>query len=152
MSLLLVNAISAVLSLGAIAVVVVALRKAAEMIRLSRMIAGEIAAASAGLEKALAALKSEHDDLRDEGRKLNARLQESARAQREITRSLDLMERIRAELQGDVRALRTSIASRPAPAAAPEPARPTVQAKPSKLPVFVHRVHSGASTIGTARS
>ncbi|GGA98201.1 hypothetical protein GCM10011491_28060 [Brucella endophytica] len=159
MNLLLVNAISAGLSLVSIAIVIVALRKAAETIRLGRALADGIAASSAGLEKALAALQAERDDLRDESRKLSARLEESAKAQREINRSLDLMERIRAELQGDVRALRSSItarpvatASTPAPLAQTAPAKPA-QAQPAKLPVFVHRrVQSAASTIGTGRS
>ncbi|WP_420960926.1 BAB2_0123 family type IV secretion system effector [Brucella sp. IR073] len=160
MNLLLVNAISAGLSLVSIAIVVVALRKAAETIRLGRALADGIAASSAGLEKALAALQAERDDLRDESRKLSARLEESAKAQREINRSLDLMERIRAELQGDVRALRSSIAARPvATSSVPQPstvpaapAKPA-QAQPSKLPVFVHRrVQSAAPTIGAVRS
>ncbi|PYE87717.1 BAB2_0123 family type IV secretion system effector [Phyllobacterium leguminum] len=149
MNLLLVNAISAALSLVSIAVVIVALRKAAQMIRLGRMMAAEIATASAGLENAFAALRSEHDDLRDEGRKLNARLEETAKAQREITRSLELMERIRADLRGDIRALyalRASAPSRPATAAAaaaPEPLAAPAQAR--QLPVFVHRRVSTAT-------
>lgn len=143
MNLLLVNALSVALSLVSVAIVVVALRKAAEMIRLGRAMAGEITKAASGLENALAALRTEHDDLRDEGRKLNARLQDSAKAQREITRSLDLMARIRTELQGDVRALRMSVTT---PAVAPQPPlAATVQAKPSKLPVFVRQRVSNAA-------
>ncbi|RCS23963.1 hypothetical protein DUT91_11965 [Phyllobacterium salinisoli] len=150
MNLLLVNAISAVFSLVSIGIVVVALRKATEMIRLGRSMAEQIAASSDNLERALAALKAEHDDFRDESRKLDARLEESARAQRDIARSVDLMQRIRIELQGDVRAMRTSISSRntaataaPAPARAPE--QTPSQAKPSKLPVFVRRTVASAS-------
>jgi len=162
MNLLLVNAISAILSLVSIGIVVVALRKAAEMIRLGRSMAEQIAASSASLEKALAALQAEHDDLRDENRKLNARLEESAKARRDITRSVDLMERIRTELQGDIRALRTAMASRSAamttatapqpPLPAATPAKISTQAKPEKLPVFVRRTVASASVTNSVNA
>lgn len=153
MNLLLVNAISAILSLVSIGIVVVALRRAAEMIRLGRSMAEQIAASSANLERALTALQAEHDEFRDENRKLDARLEESAKARRDIARSVDLMERIRTELQGDIRALRATVAARDtAAAAAPQqphaataPAQAPNQAKPSKLPVFVRRTVASAS-------
>ncbi|PRD42683.1 hypothetical protein C5748_14760 [Phyllobacterium phragmitis] len=151
MNLLLVNVISAVLSLVSIGIVVVALRRAAEMIRLGKSMAEQIAASSANLEQALAALKTEHDDFRDENRKLDARLEESARAQRDIARSVDLMGRIRTELQGDIRALHTSISARNtaaatvAPQAASAPAKAHIQSKSSKLPVFVRRTVASAT-------
>ncbi|GAB1582985.1 BAB2_0123 family type IV secretion system effector [Phyllobacterium phragmitis] len=153
MNLLLVNAISAILSLVSIGIVVVALRRAAEMIRLGRSMAEQIAASSANLERALAALQAEHDELRDENRKLDARLEESAKARRDIARSVDLMERIRTELQGDIRALRATVAARDTaaaaaleqPLAATASAQAPNQAKPSKLPVFVRRSVASAS-------
>ncbi|KXF76034.1 hypothetical protein ATN84_14000 [Paramesorhizobium deserti] len=161
MNLLLVNAISAILSLVSIGIVVVALRKAAEMIRLGRSMAEQIATSSANLERALAALQVEHDDLRDENKKLDARLEESAKARRDIARSVDLMERIRTELRGDIRGLRTAMSSRDTagPATVPQPPLPAsapgispTPAKPPKLPVFVRRTVASASVLDSANT
>lgn len=70
MSLLLANVLSTLMALASLAALIVVGRKANETIKLGKLLALRVAAASNGLERAVKAIQSERTDLTDENNKL----------------------------------------------------------------------------------
>lgn len=105
MSLPLVSFISLILMATGLAVFVISLRKAARIMKLSREIVHQVAHSAASLDHALATLQAERDTFRDESKRLEARLRDSDRARKDISRSISLVERVKGEIQDDVREL-----------------------------------------------
>ncbi|MHC5308395.1 BAB2_0123 family type IV secretion system effector [Bartonella sp. LJL80] len=143
-----VNIVSAVLAMVSLGVFIVTTRKLASTIRLGRELAQQVHSATSSLDRAVMALREEHQDFRDENRKLDARITESARIRRDVDRSVAHMENVRNQLQGDFNRLRGILTAQAhGPAAASGPAHPAV-AQPMQakgLPVFVQRkVHKTA--------
>lgn len=159
MSLLLVNGLCTLLAFVSLGAFILIARRTAQTLQLGRAMAKQIAAASNALNRTLHALQNEHDTLRDESRKLEACLGEAGRSRRDMVRSVDVVNRIRAELQTEIHALRGVIASRGpvasvAPAAVVQtvPERPAPIARSVKLPVFVQRtVRLAAQATATAQ-
>ena len=143
MNWFIVNIIGAALAMTSVGVFVVTSRKLASTIRLGRQLAEQVHAATSSLDRAVKALREEHQDFRDENKKLDARITESSRIRREVDRSVAHMETIRNQLQGDFNRLRgiltaqshgTTANSAPAHSANPQTMRN------NGLPVFVQRV------------
>lgn len=105
MSLLLASSVSLTLIAGGAGVFFVSVRKAQNIMKLSREIAHQVAHSAASLDHALATLQAERDAFRDEGKRLETKLKDSDRACREIDQAVSLVSRVKGEIQDDVRAL-----------------------------------------------
>ncbi len=103
MSLLLANVLSTLMALASLAALVVVGRKANETIKLGKVLALRVAAASNGLERAVKAIQSERTDLSDENNKLEARLAETQRVRREMEEAIEELNRLRKALTRDMR-------------------------------------------------
>ncbi|MCH4543057.1 hypothetical protein DK867_17070 [Ochrobactrum sp. POC9] len=144
MSLLLANVLSTLMALASLAALIVVGRKANETIKLGKVLALRIAAASNGLERAVNAIQSERTDLgtalADENNKLEARLAETQRVRREMDEAIEELNRLRKALTRDIRHARNVADS--TPRAQEKIATATEQSLPKEknaLPVFVRR-------------
>ncbi|GAA5543127.1 MULTISPECIES: BAB2_0123 family type IV secretion system effector [Brucella/Ochrobactrum group] len=134
MSLLLANILSTLMALVSLGALIVVGRKANETIKLGKVLALRVAAASNGLERAVKAIQSERTDLVDENVKLEARLGETQRVRREMEEAIEELNRLRKALTRDMREARTVADS------AVRTREPIVEQKEKNaLPVFVHR-------------
>ncbi len=134
MSLLLANILSTLMALASLGALIVVGRKANETIKLGKVLALRVAAASNGLERAVKAIQSERSDLVDENVKLEARLGETQRVRREMEEAIEELNRLRKALTRDMREARTITDS------AVRTREPIVEQKEKNaLPVFVHR-------------
>ncbi|MBJ6133595.1 hypothetical protein JAU75_12180 [Ochrobactrum sp. Q0168] len=134
MSLLLANILSTLMALASLGALIVVGRKANETIKLGKVLALRVAAASNGLERAVKAIQSERSDLVDENVKLEARLGETQRVRREMEEAIEELNRLRKALTRDMREARTMTDS------AVRTREPAVEQKEKNaLPVFVHR-------------
>lgn len=84
MSLLLANLLSTLMAIASLVALIVVARKANNTIRLGKVLALRIAAASNGVEKVVKTLQTERAELLDETIKLEARLTQTARAKQEV--------------------------------------------------------------------
>ncbi|MEJ5021355.1 hypothetical protein WH297_16675 [Ochrobactrum vermis] len=148
MSLLLANLLSTLMALASLAALIVVGRKANETIKLGKLLALRVAAASNGLERAVKAIQSERTDLgtalADENNKLEARLAETQRVRREMEEAIEELNRLRKALTRDIRHARNVTDSKPRAenkiATAADTGQPKALQKEKKaLPVFVHR-------------
>ncbi|ABS16919.1 MULTISPECIES: BAB2_0123 family type IV secretion system effector [Brucella] len=140
MSLLLANVLSTLMALASLAALIVVGRKANETIKLGKLLALRVAAASNGLERAVKAIQSERTDLTDENNKLEARLAETQRVRREMEEAIEELNRLRKALTRDIRHARNVADS--SPRTEDKIATATEQSLPKEknaLPVFVHR-------------
>ncbi|KAB2657717.1 hypothetical protein F9K94_05680 [Brucella tritici] len=140
MSLLLANVLSTLMALASLAALIVVGRKANETIKLGKVLALRVAAASNGLERAVKAIQSERTDLTDESNKLEARLAETQRVRREMEEAIEELNRLRKALTRDIRHARNVADS--TPRAQEKIATATEQSLPKEknaLPVFVRR-------------
>ena len=143
MNWFIVNIIGAALAMTSVGVFVVTSRKLASTIRLGRQLAEQVHAATSSLDRAVKALREEHQDFRDENKKLDARITESSRIRREVDRSVAHMETIRNQLQGDLNRLRgilTAQSHGPTANSAPAHSANPQTMRNNGLPVFVQRV------------
>lgn len=140
MSLLLANVLSTLMALASLAALIVVGRKANETIKLGKLLALRVAAASNGLERAVKAIQSERTDLTDENNKLEARLAETQRVRREMEEAIEELNRLRKALTRDIRHARNVADSSPRTedkiATATEKSLPKEK---NALPVFVRR-------------
>lgn len=111
MSLLLANVLSTLMALASLAALIVVGRKANETIKLGKVLALRVAAASNGLERAVKAIQSERTDLMDENNKLEARLAETQRVRREMDEAIEELNRLRKALTRDIRHARNVVES-----------------------------------------
>ncbi|EXL03503.1 MULTISPECIES: BAB2_0123 family type IV secretion system effector [Brucella] len=140
MSLLLANVLSTLMALASLAALIVVGRKANETIKLGKLLALRVAAASNGLERAVKAIQSERTDLTDENNKLEARLAETQRVRREMEEAIEELNRLRKALTRDIRHARNVADS--SPRTEDKIATATEQSLPKEknaLPVFVRR-------------
>jgi chromosome segregation ATPase len=140
MSLLLANVLSTLMALASLAALIVVGRKANETIKLGKVLALRVAAASNGLERDVKAIQSERTDLTDESNKLEARLAETQRVRREMEEAIEELNRLRKALTRDIRHARNVADS--TPRAQEKIATATEQSLPKEknaLPVFVRR-------------
>ena len=140
MSLLLANVLSTLMALASLAALIVVGRKANETIKLGKLLALRVAAASNGLERAVKAIQSERTDLTDENNKLEARLAETQRVHREMEEAIEELNRLRKALTRDIRHARNVADS--SPRTEDKIATATEQSLPKEknaLPVFVRR-------------
>ncbi|MBR7653912.1 hypothetical protein HED50_19235 [Ochrobactrum oryzae] len=140
MSLLLANVLSTLMALASLAALIVVGRKANETIKLGKVLALRVAAASNGLERAVKAIQSERTDLTDENSKLEARLAETQRVRREMEEAIEELNRLRKALTRDIRHARNVADS--ARRSEDKIATATEQSLPKEknaLPVFVRR-------------
>ncbi|KAB2674780.1 hypothetical protein F9K85_16265 [Brucella tritici] len=144
MSLLLANVLSTLMALASLAALIVVGRKANETIKLGKVLALRVAAASNGLERAVKAIQSERTELgtalADENNKLEARLAETQRVRREMEEAIEELNRLRKALTRDIRHARNVADS--TPRAQEKIATATEQSLPKEknaLPVFVRR-------------
>jgi len=140
MSLLLANVLSTLMALASLAALIVVGRKANETIKLGKVLALRVAAASNGLERAVKAIQSERTDLTDENTKLEARLAETQRVRREMEEAIEELNRLRKALTRDIRHARNVADS--TRRAEDKIATATEQSLPKQknaLPVFVRR-------------
>lgn len=143
MNWFIVNIIGAALAMTSVGVFVVTSRKLASTIHLGRQLAEQVHAATSSLDRAVKALREEHQDFRDENKKLDARITESSRIRREVDRSVAHMETIRNQLQGDFNRLRgilTAQSHGPTANSAPAHSANPQTMRNNGLPVFVQRV------------
>ncbi|KAB2683064.1 MULTISPECIES: BAB2_0123 family type IV secretion system effector [Brucella/Ochrobactrum group] len=139
MSLLLANVLSTLMALASLGALIVVGRKANETIKLGKVLALRVAAASNGLERAVKAIQSERTDLTDENNKLEARLAETQRVRREMEEAIEELNRLRKALTRDIRHARNvadSARSEDRIATVTEQALPKEK---NALPVFVRR-------------
>ncbi|MFB8340218.1 BAB2_0123 family type IV secretion system effector [Brucella cytisi] len=140
MSLLLANVLSTLMALTSLAALIVVGRKANETIKLGKLLALRVAAASNGLERAVKAIQSERTDLTDENNKLEARLAETQRVRREMEEAIEELNRLRKALTRDIRHARNVADS--SQRTEDKIATATEQSVPKEknaLPVFVRR-------------
>ncbi|QPA26531.1 hypothetical protein IR196_01260 [Brucella anthropi] len=140
MSLLLANVLSTLMALASLAALIVVGRKANETIKLGKLLALRVAAASNGLERAVKAIQSERTDLTDENNKLEARLAETQRVRREMEEAIEELNRLRKALTRDIHHARNVADS--SPRTEDKIATATEQSLPKEknaLPVFVRR-------------
>jgi len=115
-------------------------RRPTETIKLGKLLALRVAAASNGLERAVKAIQSERTDLTDENNKLEARLAETQRVRREMEEAIEELNRLRKALTRDIRHARNVADS--SPRTEDKIATATEQSLPKEknaLPVFVRR-------------
>lgn len=142
MNWFIVDIVGAALAMTSVGVVVVTSRKLTSTIRLGRQLAEQVHVATSSLDRAIKALREEHQDFRDENKKLDARITESSRIRREVDRSVAHMETIRNQLQIDFNRLRGVLTAQShGPAAGSAQPRSSIQQsmKEKGLPVFVQR-------------
>ncbi len=142
MNWFIVNIVGAALAMTSLGVFVITSRKLASTIRLGRELAQQVHAATSSLDRAIRALREEHQDFRDENKKLDARITESSRIRREVDRSVAHMETIRNQLQADFNRLRGTVTAQShVSTSGSAPAHPAVQhsIQQKGLPVFVQR-------------
>ncbi|MEL4072916.1 hypothetical protein WKW50_22515 [Ochrobactrum sp. GPK 3] len=138
MSLLLANILSTLMALASLGALIVVGRKANETIKLGKVLALRVAAASNGLERAVKAIQSERTDLVDENVKLEARLGETQRVRREMEEAIEELNRLRKALSRDMRQADTL--ARSVADSAGRNREPAIEQKEKNaLPVFVHR-------------
>ncbi|KAB2694521.1 hypothetical protein F9K79_20105 [Ochrobactrum sp. Kaboul] len=138
MSLLLANILSTLMALASLGALIVVGRKANETIKLGKVLALRVAAASNGLERAVKAIQSERTDLVDENVKLEARLGETQRVRREMEEAIEELNRLRKALSRDMRQADT-LARSVADSAGRNHEPAVEQKEKNALPVFVHR-------------
>ncbi|AIB22173.1 hypothetical protein P035_02704 [Brucella suis 06-988-1656] len=140
MSLLLANVLSTLMALASLAALIVVGRKANETIRLGKVLALRVAAASNGLERAVKAIRNERTDLTDASAKLDTRLAETQRVRREMDEAIEELNRLRKALSRDMRQARI-LAETPPPRQekTPSAAEQPLPADKNALPVFVRR-------------
>lgn len=109
MNWFIVNGISAALAILSLTVFVITARKLAGTIRLGRELAHQVQLATVSLDRAVAALREEHQDFRDENRKLDARIGESSRIRRDIDRSISHMEQLHNQLHINLSQLNSTL-------------------------------------------
>ncbi|OYR23830.1 hypothetical protein CES86_5226 [Brucella lupini] len=132
--------LSTLMALASLAALIVVGRKANETIKLGKLLALRVAAASNGLERAVKAIQSERTDLTDENNKLEARLAETQRVRREMEEAIEELNRLRKALTRDIRHARNVADS--SPRTEDKIATATEQSLPKEknaLPVFVRR-------------
>ncbi|KEG18333.1 BAB2_0123 family type IV secretion system effector [Bartonella bacilliformis] len=142
MSWFMVNIASALLALISLSVFVVIARKLATTIQMGRELAKQVHIGTSCLDRAILALREEHQDFRDENRKMDARIIESTRIRREIDRSIAHMEEVRNQLQNDFNLLRNLPTVKTQEHAATLKTTQTYSKRsifPKKFPVFVQR-------------
>ncbi|MBB5704010.1 chromosome segregation ATPase [Ochrobactrum daejeonense] len=139
MSLLLANVLSTLMALASLAALVVVGRKANETIKLGKVLALRVAAASNGLERAVKAIQSERTDLSDENNKLEARLAETQRVRREMEEAIEELNRLRKALTRDMRHARNVADNTPRRQEKIATAAETMPKEKNALPVFVRR-------------
>ena len=142
MSWFIVNIVGAILAMISLGVFIITSRKLASTIRLGRELAQQVHAATSSLDHAIQALREEHQDFRDENRKLDARITESARIRREVDRTVAHMETVRNQLQNDFNRLRgilTAQAHGPSSGSSPSHSASEQTLQQKGLPVFVQR-------------
>jgi chromosome segregation ATPase len=140
MSLLLANLLSTLMALGSLGALIIVGRKANETIKLGKLLALRVAAASNGLERVAKSLQNQRTDLSDETLKLEARLAETSRVRREMDEAIEELNRLRKALTRDMRQARTvtETAAR-IDEKVFSPASETTPKEKSALPVFVRR-------------
>ncbi|ENN90180.1 BAB2_0123 family type IV secretion system effector [Bartonella bovis] len=142
MSWFIVNIASALLALISLSIFIITTRKLTTTIHMGRELAKQVQTGTVCLDRALSILREEHQEFRDENRKMDARIIESTRIRRNIDRSVAHMENIRNQLQSDLDHFRTTLTAK-----AP---RPTMKSSaqhmhrqppivPKNFPVFVQR-------------
>ena len=142
MNWFIVNIVGAALAMTSLGVFIITSRKLASTIRLGRELAQQVHAATSSLDRAIRALREEHQDFRDENKKLDARITESSRIRREVDRSVAHMETIRNQLQADFNRLRGSVTAQSHISASESTATHSAVQQPMHqkgLPVFVQR-------------
>ena len=139
MSLLLANVLSTLMALASLAALIVVGRKANETIRLGKVLALRVAAASNGLERVVKALQAERTDLSDETVKLEARLAETARVRREVDEAVEELNRLRKALARDIRQAHNATESMVHTNNTAGFAKEPLPKEKSALPVFVRR-------------
>lgn len=139
MSLLLANVLSTLMALASLAALIVVGRKANETIRLGKVLALRVAAASNGLERAVKAIRNERTDLTDASAKLDARLAETQRVRREMDEAIEELNRLRKALSRDMRQARILAKRRHPGRKTPSAAEQPLPADKNALPVFVRR-------------
>ncbi|MBC2887587.1 hypothetical protein H7Q97_19600 [Ochrobactrum sp. CM-21-5] len=139
MSLLLANVLSTLMALTSLAALIVVGRKANETIKLGKVLALHVAAASNGLERAVKAIQSERTDLTDENVKLEARLVETQRVRREMEEAIEELNRLRRALSRDMRQARTVADSLARTEESVAQVGVSIAKEKNALPVFVRR-------------
>ena len=139
MSLLLANILSTLMALASLAALIVVGRKANETIKLGKVLALRVAAASNGLERAVKAIQSERTDLTDENTKLEARLAETQRVRREMEEAIEELNRLRKALTRDMRHARNVADSAQRAEGRAAAAEQSLPKEKNALPVFVRR-------------
>ena len=139
MSLLLANVLSTLMALTSLAALIVVGRKANETIKLGKVLALHVAAASNGLERAVKAIQSERTDLTDENVKLEARLVETQRVRREMEEAIEELNRLRRMLSRDMRQARTVADSLARTEESVAQVGVSIAKEKNALPVFVRR-------------
>lgn len=143
MSLLLANVLSTLMALASLGALIVVGRKANETIKLGKILALRIAAASNGLERAVKAIQSERADLgtalADENTKLEARLAETQRVRREMEEAIEELTRLRKALTRDIRHARNVADSARSEDRITTATEQSLPKEKNALPVFVRR-------------
>ncbi|AQX20301.1 BAB2_0123 family type IV secretion system effector [Bartonella sp. WD16.2] len=112
MSWFIVNIASALLALISLSVFIINTRKLTKTIHMGRELAKQVQTGTAYLDRALLILREEHQEFRDENRKMDARIIESTRIRRNIDRSVAHMENIRNQLQSDLDHFRATLTAK----------------------------------------
>ncbi|WP_438721746.1 BAB2_0123 family type IV secretion system effector [Bartonella rochalimae] len=136
------NFISAFLALVSLSVLIITIRKLAATIQMGRELAKQVQMGTACLDQALSTLREEHQEFRDENRKMDARMIESTRVRRDIDRSISHMENVRDQLKSDFNQFRSILATQAHGPSAASGAIHTLRRQPivpKSLPVFVQR-------------
>lgn len=143
MSLLLANVLSTLMALASLAALIVVGRKANETIKLGKLLALRVAAATNGLERAVKAIQSERTDLgtalADENTRLEARLAETQRVRREMEEAIEELNRLRKALTRDIRHARNVADSARRTDDRTAAAEQSLPKEKNALPVFVRR-------------
>ncbi|AQX27720.1 MULTISPECIES: BAB2_0123 family type IV secretion system effector [unclassified Bartonella] len=142
MSWFMFNFVSALLALASLSVLIITTRKLAATIQMGRELAKQVQIGTACLDQALSTLREEHQEFRDENRKMDARMIESTRIRRDIDRSISHMENVRDQLKSDFNQLRgilTAQAHGPSVASGTTHTLRRQSIVPKGLPVFVQR-------------
>ncbi|OPB30125.1 hypothetical protein [Bartonella sp. WD12.1] len=142
MSWFIVNIASALLALVSLGVFIITTRKLTTTIHMGRELAKQVQTGTACLDRAISILREEHQEFRDENRKMDARIIESTRIRRNIDRSVAHMENVRNQLQSDFdhfRATLTAKTHRPTMGSSKPHTHQQPPIVPKNFPVFVQR-------------
>ncbi|MEL6093886.1 BAB2_0123 family type IV secretion system effector [Bartonella schoenbuchensis] len=142
MSWFIVNIASALLALISLGVFIITTRKLTTTIHMGRELAKQVQTGTSCLDRAISILREEHQEFRDENRKMDARIIESTRIRRNIDRSVAHMENVRNQLQSDLdhfRATLTTKAHGPTMESSTQRTHQQPPIVPKNLPVFVQR-------------